>query len=135
MHEHIVLLENEDHLSDRMKRYIADKSKTTTVLYMAYQRDSEQFLEEFSKKEILLFEPTEITWSQYNLLALIMYSLIQENRLSIKEIRILTNRESVEEELRELWEGRTRKYIDVVLQHVKVYEIDSFDYNKKEIHI
>lgn len=134
MQKHYVVLENDDHLSDRLTKYLAEKKNT--LLYMADQRDTEEILENFEKGDTLLFQPTLITWSQYNLLVMVMYSLIQENRLSIKEIEIFTHREeSVAEELTSLWEGK-RKYLDLVLQHVKVFTIDSgMDFQKTEIFI
>ena len=69
-----------------------------------------------------MFQPTMITYSQYNTMLMLLYSLISENKLSIKEVHIFSHRDDIESDLMELWEDKT-EYLDVVLEHVKVFNI------------
>lgn len=127
-----LVLENDYTLFDRFEEYLSDKD--ATVIFGVDSRDSEEIVSAFETHHVLAFSPTLITFSQYNLLAMIMYDCLQREKLCIDEIHIFAHRETIEEELKKLWEGK-RKYLDKVLEKVKLFVIDTYDFEKTEIFI
>lgn len=127
----VIVLENDQELSDRFKKYLSDKDYKE--MFMADQQESDNISEQFVEFEILAFEPTQIVFSQYNLMLMILYDLLQKGTLKIRQIHIFTSKEErVEKELKEIWKDR-RTYLEEVLKVVKVYTIDNFDFSKHEI--
>lgn len=130
-----LVLENDFKLSEELSDYLQDlENVSTTILCMMHNRTSEEVMEAFTNNEIVLFQPTMIEYGQYNLMLMLMWNLIQAKKLGIKEVHIFTRRPELKEELRELWEER-RKYLDEVLKHVTIYQIDSFTDEKIKINI
>lgn len=132
-----LILENDSELSDRFQSYIEQDSfsdnASVKMLGMANQRDTDEIAEEFVQADILLFEPTMITFSQYNMMLMLMYDLITKDTLTINEVQIFTHKDMVKE-FTELWEDK-RKYLDEVLKYVTLYTINPVGFEKLEIKI
>lgn len=116
-----VVLENDDHLSDAFAGYLDENPAEREIIFEAGREYTGRIIDAFAKCDVLEIQPTMLTFSQYNLMVMAMYQLITEDRLSIKEIHIFYNR-SIEDDLRELW-GDKRKYLDQVLERVKVFSV------------
>jgi hypothetical protein len=118
-----VVLENEDHLdSSSFISYLGENQMERTYIYNADQVNTDEILAAFSINEVLEFKPTMITFSQYNLMMMVMYKLLAAGILTIKEIHIFSHNEELESELKELWSGKT-KYLEAVTRHVKIYQV------------
>lgn len=127
----ILLIENDNKLSDALLTYISENNDDTkcvrNVVYNVNTVSSDILILYFKKCQILEFQPTLITFSQYNLLLMCMYKLIKENSLDIKEIHIFSRNEQISDELTDLWRDK-RMYLDEVLKYVKIYRV----YNHEE---
>ncbi len=125
-----LVLENDEKLTDSFSRYLHGTSATT--LYRADKQSMEVLKNHLSKNDVLGFQPTQITYSQYNSLMMLLYSMIQDETLKITSIEIYTggrSRDTVKE-LQSLWEGKRRKYLDVVLKHLPIFEV-GYNYRKE----
>lgn len=132
-----LILENESEISERLKGYLeAQRHKQkveAVILGMADHRASEEIAEQFTKCQVLLFEPTILTFSQYNLMMMLMYDLMKKGTLTIKEIQIF-DEPKVEEDLKELWEGK-RMYLNLILEKVTIYSVGKLSYEKTKLEI
>lgn len=128
-----IILENEDYLSDSFLSYINKNNINHKIIFEASQEQSGEVIESFKKHQILLFQPTQLTFSQYNLMMMIIYQLLKKNENSIKEIHIFTSNEGIDSDLRDLWEGK-RMYLDEVIKHVKIFRVYNYC-EPQELHI
>lgn len=131
MNKKYLILENDSVLGDYLQDYIAEHKLDPHILYMVNIRDTDEIAEHFMSSEVLLFQPTLITWGQYNTMLMLMYDLITKGKLGIKEIQIFTHNDDIADDLKELWDDK-RKYLDIVIQHVKIFHVDTMR-NKEEI--
>ncbi len=116
-----VILENDMILPRDMKAYVEGKDQVT-IIYNANNVDTDELLTAFTEFDVLVFQPTMITWGQYNSALMFMWRLKQAGQLGIREIHILYDAEEVTKELTELW-GDKREYLDEVLEVVKIYSV------------
>lgn len=129
----VVTIENDPKLENTSERYLSNFPGYTPILD-AHNVDTDRVLDAFKTHDVLVFKPTQITYSQYNLMVMAMYKLMKAGELGIKEIRIIAyDAERIEEELRDLW-GEKRMYLDQVLEVVKIYQVYPGD-EPKEIRI
>lgn len=128
-----LILENDSEIDERFQEYLDSEGiqKECVILGMTSQRSSEEVAEYFSKVEVVLFQPNLINFGQYNLMLMLMYDLIQKNKLSVKTVKIFTHKD-IESELKELWEGKD-KYLKEVLKHVKIFSIDPSEYTEQKL--
>ena len=129
-----VILENDSELSDRLLTYLYENKILYEFIGMADRRQSEEIAELFSEHEILIVEPTMLTFSQYNLMLMLMYDLLTKNKLKIKEVQFFDDVEDITDGLRELWEDK-RMYLDQVLKHVELFAIDKMSHEKIKLEI
>lgn len=54
--------------------------------------------------------------------------------MTIKEIRIFSRKETIEKDLKKLWEGRA-DYLVEVLSKVEVYAVDPWEYTKTKLNL
>ena len=132
-----LVLENDFEISEYLTKYLKTEGLEPVMLTALEHRVSEEISEEFAKAEVLIVEPTIIKFGQYNLMLMLMYDLLTKGKLAIKEVRIFANDYgpgyfSVEHELKELWESKT-KYLSIVLEKVKIFAVDKGDYTKTEL--
>lgn len=129
----VLVLENDFEISERLSDYLKDQGLKPKLLVAVPNRTSEEIAEEFGKAEVLIIEPNLISFSQYNLMLMLMYDLMTKEKLAIKEVRIFTGNEDIEEDLKELWESKT-KYLAQVLEKVKIFSVDKArEYEKVEL--
>ncbi len=121
-----LVLENDDKLPsdvDIMITNISDPHERLIICNASIQ-DSDLFLSAFSECERLLFKPTQITYSQYNLMLMIMYKLWSAGTLGIKEVHIYSkDHNEAERQLSLLWSDK-RKFLDCVLQQVEIFTVN-----------
>ena len=129
-----LIVENDCQFERHFQRYLSENNIQGTVIFGLEHRTYEEMSELFTQHEILLFEPTLITFSQYNGLMMLMYDLITKNTLKIKEIQLYHHDERIERELRALWHEK-RKFLDRVLPHVSIYRIDDIENQKIKIEL
>lgn len=131
-----LVLENDDVLSKYFLKYLdkITKKKKTIIFRRADEVDTEMIMNHFKIHQILIVQPTIITFSQYNLMVMALYKLIKTGELKdgIKEIHLYHSDEELDETLRYLWDGK-RMYLDEVLKHVKIFRVE--EDVKQELHI
>ncbi len=123
--KNILVLENDDKISSEFISYTKEVPGNRNIIFRADMAGTDQIIESMKNSEILEFQPTLITFSQYNMILMCMYKLIKENSLGIKRIHIFRYRD-IEDDLKDLWSDK-RMYLDVVLQHVQIYQVYSDD--------
>lgn len=128
----VLVLENDDEISEYLQRYLDKNFKKILYVYRASNRLSEEIAECFEKCELLVFQPTLIDSSQYNLMMMLMYDCLKKGKLGIKEVQIFTHNDSIHGELSEVWESKS-KYIKEVLGVVKIFTIDTVGLHKEEL--
>lgn len=129
-----LIVENDHKIDSYFQSYIDKNNIEATMIFGLEHRSTDEMAEYFTQHEILMFEPTLVTFSQYNGLMMLMYDLLTKNCLAIKEIHIFHHDERIERELRALWHDR-RKWLDKVLPHVKIYRIDDIEETKTIINL
>jgi hypothetical protein len=128
-----LILENDDSLSKDLNRYIDEHVPDKKIIFEASGHDSKDLLDSFKEHQILLFQPTLITFSQYNLMMMMIYKLLKTNENGIKEIHIFHYDENIGNSLKELWDGK-RMYLDEVIKHIKIFRVSNLS-EKQELHI
>lgn len=128
-----LVLENDHALFSYFQKYIDHNGLDPEIVYGADQRDTDEIAAKFAEHDVLLINPNLVSFSQYNLMMMLMYDCITKNSLRIKEIRIFSNVDR-SEELRDMWAGK-RKYLDIVLKSVKIYQVDASDYTKTQVEL
>ena len=141
-----LIVENDCVLGDYFRKYLENEKiitkedlvdgwkNTPHVIYGLEHRTTEEMAEYFSKYDILLLEPTMITFHQYNGLMMLMYDLLTKGTLKIKEIQLYHHDERIERELRALWYNK-RKFLDLMIPHIKIYRIYDIEKQKIEINL
>ena len=121
-----LILENEQDLMPLMAEYLDSKSLQGKfeILYNAAIENIDVILDAFSTNNVLIIQPTMVTYSQYNLMLMCMYDLLTKDKLGIKEIHIIHQHQGIEDDLREIWQGK-RFYLDIILKHIKVFMIST----------
>lgn len=118
----VLVLENDTELDYKALQYLKNFDNYNLITE-ADQVDTGDILEAFKTHDILVFKPTLITYSQYNLMVMAMYKLIESDSLAIKEIHIIYyDKEKLEQELRDLWDNK-RIYLNQVLTKIKLYRV------------
>lgn len=125
-----LVLENDHELSRELQRYLTGKD--AEVVYGADHRDSDEFLEMISRFDVLLFEPTLVTYGQYNLTMMLLYHAIQENSLRISRVEIFKDHGDIVHRLEELWEDK-RTYLDEVLKRVELFAVSNYEERKIDL--
>lgn len=127
-----LVVENDYKLSDYLENYLLEIQAKPQILHSVLHRTNEEIIEAFIKSDILIFEPTLITFSQYNLMLMLLYKLITEKKLGIKQIRIFSHNDNLARELKELWSKQT-KYLKVVLEKVSVFQVQPASFTTEKL--
>lgn len=72
-----IVLENDDKLPEELAAYIKEEKLPTEQVCRADRADTDVILDYFAKARILLFQPTLITYSQYNLMMMALYKKLR----------------------------------------------------------
>ncbi len=117
-----LILENDEKLSSDLTNYLLDKPHE--IIFSADGENLDEMIAKFSTLDVLLFEPTLITWSQYNHALMLLYKLINEGVCTIKEIQIFHkyDTDTYTKTLKNLWSGKS-KYLQVVLAKIRVFKV------------
>lgn len=128
----ILIVENDSVLDDYFQEYLKQQNIQPKIIYGLEHRTSDELSEYFTQHDILMFQPTMVTFEQYNGLMMLMYDLLTKGKLKIKEIHLYHHDERIERELRALWYGR-REFLDLMLPHLEIYRIDDIENLKIKI--
>jgi len=131
-----LILENDSNTLERFFQKYVDDIEHKQIVFAAGYASLGELTDAFKNNDVLLFDPTQILFGQYNSLMMLMYSLMNKNELDIKEINIFnTDAEDIEKRLRYIWR-KDREYLDLVLAKIKVYVVCKYDdtHHKIEIH-
>lgn len=133
----VLVLENDEILEASLLRYVTGlcNEDSLTVVYQASQTDSETIMKCFEENQTLVFHPTMINHHQFMLMMMCMWNLLQENKLGIREVHVYHDSEEIEDEIREVFQNKKLQYLSEVLNIVKVYQIEGFENNKKELNL
>lgn len=129
-----LVVENDSTFDSYFQKYIKKQNIQPYILFGLEMREPDEIAELFSMYDILLFQPTMVTFHQYNGLMMIMYDLLTKGKLKIKEIQLYHHDERIENELRALWYNK-RKFLDLMLPHLEIYRIDDIEDLKIKIKI
>lgn len=131
-----LILENDSNMLERLFKVYVDCIDEKQIIFAAQYVALDVLAEAFKNNEVLLFNPTQITFGQYNALMMLMYSLMSKGVLGIREIHIFDgDPKEMEDKLHDLWR-KDREYLDLVLNKVKIYVVSKYDEDewRDEIH-
>ena len=127
----ILVLENDEDIERDLERYLDSLSEEKDIVTNADNVENAVMMEKFTTCSTLIVKPTLVEYSQYNLMLMLMYDLLTKGKLGIKEIVFFHPLEDeLTKELQEIWDEK-RKYLDIVLQHVAVYQVLSYHFPER----
>jgi len=117
-----LVLENDWELSLRLERYLRENNIESTKIFSAGIRDPEELAEYFMEYDVLIVEPNLIDFYQYDGIIRIFQSLINKDKLKIKQIHFYDNYH-IAFELTDTLEA-SRDILNDVLKHIETYTIN-----------
>ena len=121
----VAVLENANTFEADFERYLDEMEGEVDlrIIFNADNASAAHLMLAFELNEVLAFDPTIVTYQQYNSFMMAMYSLLNRGKLGIREVHIFhLDAEEMQSMLTDLWSGR-RNYLDVVLKEVKVFVV------------
>lgn len=122
-----LVLENDIELDESFLKFVdglRKQSDKLKIIYNAAVEPLDELTKAFEEYEVLIINPTLITFAQYNLMMMLMYSLICEGTLKIRELYIYHFNDNKQKALSSLWDKR--KHLDKVLSRVRIYDVKEF---------